>query len=43
MKPHERPTVETGIDREARAAFGSLIQFGHRLAHDEYERGVGSC
>src|SRR5262245_31610685 len=37
VKRHERPTVETGIDWKARAAFRGLIQFGHRLAHDERE------
>lgn len=37
MKLHERSTIETGIDGKSRAAFGSLIQFGHRLAHDERE------
>ena len=37
MKFHERSTIETCIDRKARAAFRSLIQFGHRLAHDERE------
>jgi hypothetical protein len=37
VKLHERPTVEPGIDWKSRAAFGSLIQFGHRLAHDERE------
>jgi hypothetical protein len=37
MELHERSTVETGIDWKTRAAFGSLIQFGHRLAHDERE------
>jgi hypothetical protein len=37
VKLHERPPVETGIDRKARAALRSLIQFRHRLAHDERE------
>lgn len=37
VKLHERSTVETAIDRKPRAALGSLIQFGHRLAHDERE------
>ena len=37
VKLHKRPTVEAGIDWKARAAFRSLIQFGHRLAHDERE------
>jgi hypothetical protein len=37
VKLHERPTIETGIDWKSRAAFRSLIQFGHRLAHDERE------
>src|SRR5262245_37192388 len=36
VKLHERSTIAAGIDRKARAAFGSLIQFGHRLA--DYER-----
>jgi hypothetical protein len=30
MKLHERSTIETCIDRKARAAFRSLIQFRHR-------------
>jgi hypothetical protein len=37
VKLHERPPVETGIDRKAHTAFRSLIQFGHRLPHDERE------
>jgi hypothetical protein len=37
MESRERSAIETRIDRKARAAFGSLIQFGHRLAHDERE------
>ncbi len=37
VKLHERPSVETGVDRKAGATFGSLIQFGHRLAHDKRE------
>jgi hypothetical protein len=37
MQFHERSTIETRIDRKARAAFGSLIQFAHRLAHNERE------
>lgn len=37
VKLHERSTIETGINWKARAALGSLIQFGHRLAHDERE------
>jgi len=37
VKLHERSTIETGIDWKTRAAFWSLIQFGHRLAHDECE------
>jgi hypothetical protein len=35
VKLHECPPVETGIDRKPRTAFRSLIQFRHRLAHDE--------
>jgi hypothetical protein len=34
---HERSTIETGIHWKTRSAFWSLIQFGHRLAHDECE------
>jgi hypothetical protein len=37
VKPHERPTVEAGIDRKARTALRSLIQFRHRLTDDERE------
>ena len=37
MKLHEGSTVETSIDWKTRAAFRSLIQFGHRLAHGECE------
>src|SRR5207237_8021811 len=37
VKLYERSTIETGIDWKARAAFRSLTQFGHRLAHDERE------
>ena len=38
MELHERSTIETRIDRKARTAFGSLIQFGHRFAHGEHEK-----
>ena len=37
VKLDERSTVEAGIDLKPRAALRSLIQFGHRLAHDERE------
>ncbi len=37
MKLHEGTTVETSIDWKTRAAFRSLIQFGHRLTHGECE------
>lgn len=39
MKLHKGSTVETNIDRKTRAAFRSLIQFGHRLAYGECEEG----
>ncbi len=35
VEPDERSTVEMGVNGKSRAALGSLIQFGHRLAHDE--------
>jgi hypothetical protein len=37
VKPHERATVEACIDREACAAVGRLIQFGHRVTDGEGE------
>jgi hypothetical protein len=37
VKLHERSAIETRVHRKARATFGSLIQFRHRLAHNERE------
>jgi hypothetical protein len=37
VKLHEGSTIVTGVDWKTRATFWSLIQFGHRLAHDECE------
>ena len=37
MELHKRAAVEAGIDGEARAAFGRLVQLCHRLVDHEHE------